>query len=223
MRHFVCVDLKLTSPLSVPSLPGCVPQAPAMASLIPPRSLLRPLPARLNRADTTAVAVPAVAGRADRNLTATPCTEEQPVVRMRPILPGLPKGETRRRSESRRYWRVERGGYAVFQGPRGGSTGKSLHPPWVFAALGRQWKRSCSRSRREGLHNGPHRGGEGAVGRHPAQRLSRCHSSSSCLQLPRPPSQPAAGTHPAPPPAGGMILSSHLAASSPGSMAVNCS
>lgn len=134
MRHFVGVDLELASPLSVPRLPGCVAQTPATAPLIPPNGLPRPLPARLHRADTTAVALPAVTGRADRNLTVAPWTDQQPVVRTRPI-PRLAKGELD--GDQNRGDTGGRNAVATpcFGGP-GGSDRSSLRPPGSSPPLG---------------------------------------------------------------------------------------
>jgi hypothetical protein len=91
MRHFLAAHLPASPPLSIPRLAGGVSEAPAPALLIPPACRTHLLAASLVRAQTTAVALPAVTDRADRNLTVASGTDEQPVIRTR-ASPRLPRG-----------------------------------------------------------------------------------------------------------------------------------
>jgi len=113
------LDLQAPPPLPIPRLAGGVSETTLPALLIASARRTHLLPARLLRTAMTAVALPAVTDRADRNLSVTSDTEEQPVVRTR-VSPGCPG--TRRRSASRRYC----GQNAVVtpcSGTQGGSTG----------------------------------------------------------------------------------------------------
>jgi hypothetical protein len=91
MRHFLVMDLQAPPPLSILRLAGSVSEATVPAPLIAPTCRTQLLTARLRRAATTAVALPAVTDGADRNLCVTSGTEEQPVVRTR-ASSRLPRG-----------------------------------------------------------------------------------------------------------------------------------
>jgi hypothetical protein len=82
MRHFLFFSLLLPPPAQ--RLAGGMVSAPARRALIPRSRLALPLLPGLLRAGRSAVALAPVTRRAHRDLAATACTEEQPVVRMRP-------------------------------------------------------------------------------------------------------------------------------------------
>jgi hypothetical protein len=123
---------------------------------------------------------------------------------------------TRRRSGSRRYWRAERGGDAALRGTQGGLTGQSLHPLGLSPSPGSSEDQLVPEAdTRVTLSSA-------LAGRTLAVRRRATRGMMLLLDLVIDNATQATAGPPRPPTlAGGMMQSSHLAASSPGSMAVS--